>query len=163
MPEELTQVRMGKIVQERYPDLTEADQEAVRQHAVAALNLTQKAMEAAQSGADDSGAQPQASTALIDGVRKFAMDVRDLDIDLIDRINPFGKAYAILAKTMSEESLNRSPRSSRRRRCRSRPTRRASSRNVRSGSSANTAACRPSHRPTPGRNAWPKASPSSPA
>jgi len=33
------------------------------------------------------------------------MDVRELDIDLIDRINPFGKAYSILAKTMSEESL----------------------------------------------------------
>ena len=45
------------------------------------------------------------NTALIDGVRKFAMDVRELDIDLIDRINPFGEAYAILAKTMSEESL----------------------------------------------------------
>ena len=105
VPEELTQVRMGKIVQERYPDLTEADQEAVRQHAVAALNLTQKAMETAQSAADDPGAQPPTSTALIDGVRKFAMDVRDLDIDLIDRINPFGEAYAILAKTMSEESL----------------------------------------------------------
>ena len=27
------------------------------------------------------------------------------DIDLIDRINPFGEAYAILAKTMSEASL----------------------------------------------------------
>ena len=105
VPEELTQVRMGKIVQERYPDLTEEDREVVRQHAIAALNLTQKAMEAAQSGEDDSGAQPQASTALINGVRKFAMDVRDLDIDLIDRINPFGEAYAILAKTMSEESL----------------------------------------------------------
>ena len=26
-------------------------------------------------------------------------------VDLIDRINPFGEAYAILAKTMSEESL----------------------------------------------------------
>ncbi|OZB70362.1 MAG: hypothetical protein B7X36_13360, partial [Thiomonas sp. 14-64-326] len=31
--------------------------------------------------------------------------VRELDIDLIDRINPFGEAYAILAKTMSEDSL----------------------------------------------------------
>jgi hypothetical protein len=28
-----------------------------------------------------------------------------LDIDLIDRINPFREAYAILAKTMTEESL----------------------------------------------------------
>ena len=33
------------------------------------------------------------------------MDVRDLDIDLIDRINPFGAAYAILAKAMDENSL----------------------------------------------------------
>ena len=105
VPEELTQVRMGKIVQERYPDLTKEDQEAVRQHAIAALNLAQKAMQAVQSGAEDSGSQPKASTSLIDGIRKFAMDVRDLDIDLIDRVNPFSGAYAILAKTMSEERL----------------------------------------------------------
>jgi len=53
-------------------------------------------------GSDDEGG---GNTALIDGVRKFAMDVRELDIDLIDRINPFGEAYAILAKSMSEDSL----------------------------------------------------------
>ena len=46
-----------------------------------------------------------ANTALIDGVRRFAMDVRELDIDLIDRINPFSEAYAILSKTMNEDSL----------------------------------------------------------
>ena len=33
------------------------------------------------------------------------MDVRELNIDLIDSINPFGEAYAILAKSMSEDSL----------------------------------------------------------
>ena len=33
------------------------------------------------------------------------MDVRELDIDLIDRINPFGEAYSILAKAMTEGSL----------------------------------------------------------
>ena len=43
--------------------------------------------------------------ALIDGIRRFAMDVRELDIDLIDSINPFKEAYAIMAKTMSEDSL----------------------------------------------------------
>ena len=102
VPEELTQVRMGKIVKDRYPELSEEDREAVRQHAVAALNLTQKAKEAVL---DETPAQSNGSTALIDGVRKFAIDVRDLDIDLIDRINPFGEAYAILAKTMSEETL----------------------------------------------------------
>jgi superfamily II DNA or RNA helicase len=103
VPEELTQVRMGKIIKDRYPELNEADQEAIRQHAVAALNLTQKAKQVALG--DDPDVEPTGSTALIDGVRKFAMDVRELDIDLIDRINPFGEAYAILAKAMSEESL----------------------------------------------------------
>ena len=102
VPEELTQVRMGKIVKDKYPELDEGDQEAVRQHAIAALNLTQKAKQVALGGDD---AEKTANTALIDGVRKFAMDVRELDIDLIDRINPFGEAYAILAKTMSEDSL----------------------------------------------------------
>ena len=50
-------------------------------------------------------AEVRGNTALIDGVRRFALEVTELDIDLIDRINPFGEAYAILAKTMSEESL----------------------------------------------------------
>jgi superfamily II DNA or RNA helicase len=104
VPEELTQLRMGKIIKDKYPELDEEDQEAVRQHAVAALNLTQKAKEIAVGAADGDG-DKSPNTAFIEGVRKFAMDVRELDIDLIDRINPFGEAYAILAKTMSEESL----------------------------------------------------------
>ena len=98
VPEELTQVRLGKIIKDRYPELSEEDQEAVRQHAIAALTLTQQAKKEADG-------EPSSNTALIDGVRKFALSVTELDIDLIDRINPFGEAYAILAKTMSEESL----------------------------------------------------------
>ena len=101
VPEELTQVRMGKIIKDKYPELDAEDQEAVRQHAIAALNLTQQAKRLVTEG-ESEGAP---NTALIDGVRRFAMDVRELDIDLIDRINPFGEAYAILAKTMSEDSL----------------------------------------------------------
>lgn len=101
VPEELTQVKMGKIVRDKYPDLSEEDQEAVRQHAIAALTLTQKAKQIINS--DPTLASK--NTALIDGIRKYAMDVRDLEIDLIDRINPFGEAYAILSKTMNEESL----------------------------------------------------------
>jgi superfamily II DNA or RNA helicase len=102
VPEELTQVRMGKIVKDKFPHLDAEDQEAVRQHAVAALNLTQKAKEVA---AGSSLGEEKGNTAFVDGVRKFTMDVKELDIDLIDRVNPFGEAYAILAKTMSEESL----------------------------------------------------------
>lgn len=98
--EELTQIRMGKIIQERFPELDAQDQEAVRQHAIAALNITQQAKKLVIGGGD----APVANTALIDGVRKFA-DVRELDIDLIDRVNPFEEAYAILSKAMTEESL----------------------------------------------------------
>jgi hypothetical protein len=106
VPEELTQVRMGKIIKDKYPELDEEDQEAVRQHAIAALNLTQEAKQIVlgSGGGAESDAEPAANTALIDGVRRFA-DVRELDIDLIDRINPFGEAYAILAKAMTEDSL----------------------------------------------------------
>ncbi|MEX1115140.1 MAG: DEAD/DEAH box helicase family protein [Akkermansiaceae bacterium] len=103
VPEELTQVRMGKIVRDKFPHLDDEDQEAVRQHAVAALNIIQQAKkEITDPGGDN---EPSRNTALIDGVRRFALSVTELDIDLIDRINPFSEAYAILAKSMTEERL----------------------------------------------------------
>lgn len=105
LAEELTQLKMGKIVRDRYPELSGEDQEAVRQHAIAALNLTQKAKQLASGG--DSGAddETRSNTALIEGVRRFAIEVKDLDIDLIDRINPFEAAYSVLAKAMNEGTL----------------------------------------------------------
>ena len=105
IPEELTQIKMGKIIKEKYPELDSEDIEAVRQRAVAALNLTQQAKQTANSITEAGGQNEKANLALIDGVRKFAMDVRELDIDLIDRINPFAEAYAILAKGMNEANL----------------------------------------------------------
>jgi hypothetical protein len=136
VPEELTQVRMGKIVKEKFPTLDEGDQEAVRQHAIAALNLVQQAKHMSQqmgltlselggsygtpllpdsahhpdptdpaSPGELNPKEPTKNTALIDGVRQFALSVTELDMDLIDRINPFGEAYAILAKSMTEERL----------------------------------------------------------
>ena len=58
VPEELTQVRMGKIIKDKYPDLDAEDQEAVRQHAIAALTLTQQAKQLATGGESDE-ATPQ--------------------------------------------------------------------------------------------------------
>ena len=101
LPEDLTQVRLGKIVRDRYPDLSDDDQEAIRQHAIAVLNLTQQAK---QKLAETDAKGESGNTSLIDGVRKF-VNVRDLDIDLIDRINPFDAAYAVLAKAMDEKVL----------------------------------------------------------
>lgn len=102
VPEELTQIRMGKIIKEKYPELDPEDQESVRQHAIAALNLTQKAKEALNNNSDQEG---RGSTALIDGIKKFTVDVRELDVDWIDSINPFSEAYSILSKAMTEQSL----------------------------------------------------------
>ena len=101
LPEELTIVKMGKIVRDRYPDMSEADQEAIRQHAIAALNITQTVTKEIATQ-DEKG--EQGNTSFIDGVRKF-VNVKDIDIDLIDRINPFDAAYAILAKEMNEKTL----------------------------------------------------------
>ncbi|MGV8892022.1 MAG: DEAD/DEAH box helicase [Burkholderiaceae bacterium] len=104
LPEELTQLHMGKIVRERYPNLGGSDQEAIRQHAIAAMNITQQAKLILAQCDANGGSTVQGNTSLIDGVRKF-VNVRDLDIDLIDRINPFDAAYAVLAKAMDEKSL----------------------------------------------------------
>ena len=102
VPEEITQVQVGKIISDRYPDLDQEDREAIRQRLVATVNLTQQGKKAILDAKDK---EPTLNTSLIDGVQQYKMDVRDLDIDLIDSINPFGEAYAILAKTMSESSL----------------------------------------------------------
>jgi hypothetical protein len=101
LPEELTQVQLGKIVRDRYPQLSEEDQESIRQHAIAALNITQQAklvLAVAEEKAEYN------NTSLVDGVRKF-VNVRDLNIDLIDRIDPFDAAYAVLARAMDERVL----------------------------------------------------------
>ena len=102
VPEELTQVRMGRIVAKMYSCLDDEDQEAVRQHAVAAMAMGQKARAVTEKASDES---LKANTALVDGVRRFAMDVRDLDIDLIDGTNPFGEAFNVLSKAMNAATL----------------------------------------------------------
>jgi hypothetical protein len=102
LPQELTQLKMGKIVQERYPELSELDQEAIRQRVVAALTLTQQGKKMAR---DSSDGELKLNTSLIDGIRMYAMSVKELEIDLIDKINPFETAYSVLAKTMNESTL----------------------------------------------------------
>jgi hypothetical protein len=100
---------MGKIIQEKFPNLDDEDRETVRQHAIAALNFVQQAKKVLEEGEAPAqggeGKEESLNTSLIDGVRKFALDMRELDIDLIDRINPFGEAYAILSKAITAERL----------------------------------------------------------
>ena len=97
VPQETTQVRIPKIIRDRYPDLSEEDVEAVRQRAVAALTLVQTAVKVEE--------KVNANLGLLEGVRRFVLHVRELSVDLIDAINPFGEAYAVLARTMNEDTL----------------------------------------------------------
>ena len=104
IPEETTVVRTMNIVRQRYPNLPDEDQEAARQRVVAAMNM----IEMAKKGTIALGADTddlKANTQLLEGIRKFAMDVRTLDVDLIDSINPFQSAFSILSKTMDEKTL----------------------------------------------------------
>jgi hypothetical protein len=64
VPEELTQLALGKIVQEKYPELELEDQEAVRQHAIAAFNLIQQAKKSLNKPSKHLEAQPLALVEL---------------------------------------------------------------------------------------------------
>lgn len=97
LPQDTTQLRMAKIVRDRYPELSEDDVEAVRQRAVAALTLVQQA----QKRED----KVNANLGLLEGVRRFVLHVRELNVDLIDSINPFGEAYSVLARSINEGVL----------------------------------------------------------
>ena len=61
----------------------------MRQHAIAALNIVQQAKkvldDSSSTAGSGTGGDESRNTGLIEGVRKFAMDMRELDIDLIDR------------------------------------------------------------------------------
>ena len=104
VPEELTRVHMMNIVRKRNPDLPEEDQEAVRQRVVAMMSLPTMAARGNEARARD-GDEIKASTALIDGVKRYEMDVRELDVDLIDSIRPFGDAYQVFSRQMDSELL----------------------------------------------------------
>ena len=93
---------MGKIVKDRYPNEDPEDQEAIRQAAIAAFNLVQQSKKHVAEQTVAANDLP-ANTAFVDGVRKYVLDVRNLDIDLIDHINPFEEAYAILSKTIMKK------------------------------------------------------------
>ena len=104
IPEETTVVRTMNIVRQRYPNLPDEDQEAARQRVVAAMNMIELAKKGT-SALNADGDEVKANTQLLEGIRKFAMDVRTLDVDLIDSINPFQSAFSILSKTMDEKTL----------------------------------------------------------
>ena len=119
-PQETTILAVAKVIRANYPHFDEEDQEAVRQHTVAAMNLVQQGNQVAQEvlamplvneaaqkheAATTANLEPRLNNAFIEGVRRYALNVRELDIELIDSINPFAGAYSIVSKSMNETTL----------------------------------------------------------
>jgi hypothetical protein len=95
-PEVVTQVFIPKIIEQKYPDASPQEIEEIRQHVVA--NAAFKA--------STNGSLPELNNNLIKMANKF-INVQDLDIDLIDSINPFQMAYEIMSKSVDAEILKR--------------------------------------------------------
>lgn len=91
-PEVINQVLIPKIIQEKYPELTPEEVDEVRQRVV--LDVVTKGAQLEQSAGN---------TFLVIG-RRF-VNIDQLNINLIDTINPFQRGYEILSKSVDSPVL----------------------------------------------------------
>jgi superfamily II DNA or RNA helicase len=91
-PEVINKVLIPKIIQVKYPDLTEEEVEEIRQYVV--VDSVVKNGEIKEVG----------DKRFIRMADQF-VNIDDLHIDLIDRINPFQKAFEILSKSVTTKVL----------------------------------------------------------
>lgn len=87
-PEVINTVLIPKIIRETYPDLSEEQVEEVRQFVVV------------DSVIKNSTIETQGDKRFIRMADSF-VNIDDIDIDLIDQINPFQKAFEILSKSVT--------------------------------------------------------------
>lgn len=91
-PEVINKVLIPKIIRIKYPDLSEDEVEEVRQHVV--VDSVIKNGEIKETG----------DKRFIRMAGSF-VDIDDVHIDLIDKINPFQKAFEILSKSVTTKVL----------------------------------------------------------
>lgn len=91
-PETTNKVLIPRIIRERYPDLTEKEVEEVRQQVV--VDSVIKNGEVREVGDD----------RFIRMADKF-VDIEEININLIDSINPFQKAFEIMSKNVDTSVL----------------------------------------------------------
>jgi hypothetical protein len=91
-PEVINKVLIPKIIQIKYPDLTEEEVEELRQHVV--VDSVIKNGEIKEIG----------DKRFIRMADSF-VNIDDLHIDLIDRVNPFQKAFEVLSKSVTTHVL----------------------------------------------------------
>lgn len=91
-PEVINKVLIPKIIQIKYPDLSEQEVEEVRQHVV--VDSVMKNGEIKEVG----------DKRFVRMAGKF-VDIDDIHIDLIDSVNPFQKAFEVLSKSVTKKVL----------------------------------------------------------
>lgn len=91
-PEVINKVMIPKIIKIKYPDLSEEEVEEVRQHVV--VDSVIKNGEIKEVG----------DKRFIRMAGSF-VDIDDIHIDLIDRVNPFQKAFEVLSKSVTTKVL----------------------------------------------------------
>ncbi len=91
-PEVINKVLIPKIIQVKYPDLSEQEVEEVRQHVV---------VDSVMKNGDIKEVGDKRFVRMAD---KF-VDIDDIHIDLIDQVNPFQKAFEVLSKSVTKKVL----------------------------------------------------------
>ena len=91
-PEVINKVMIPKIIQKRYPDLTTDELEEVRQYVVV-------------DSAIKNGEIKEVGDKRFIRMAGTFVNIDDLNIDLIDRINPFQEAFEILSKSVTTKTL----------------------------------------------------------
>ncbi|MGP4982018.1 DEAD/DEAH box helicase [Glutamicibacter arilaitensis] len=91
-PETTNKVLIPKIIREKYPDLTEAQVEEVRQQVVV------------DSVIKNGEVRTVGDKRIIRMAEKF-VNIDDIDINLIDSVNPFQRAFEVMSKSVTPNVL----------------------------------------------------------
>ena len=90
--EVVNKIMLPKIIMTKYPHLSENEVEEVREHLVADMVIR------------GSNVKSEGNRRFIDMSGKF-VNIDELNIDLIDSINPFQRAFEVLSKTITPRVL----------------------------------------------------------
>ncbi len=91
-PEVINKVLIPKIIREKYPDLNDDEVDVLRQHVVV------------DSAIKNGEIKEVGDKKFVRMADRF-VNIDDLNIDLIDQVNPFQKAFEILSKSVTTQVL----------------------------------------------------------
>ncbi|GAB5436822.1 DEAD/DEAH box helicase [Falsiruegeria mediterranea] len=119
-PEVATQMVLTDIIETRYPDLSDEETESARQHLAAHMNILTLARQEDERGmaeaaavfegkptdpGDEGQEEPEgAPNTLLQMVKKF-INVREIDVDLIDSVNAFQERFEVASKSLDAQLL----------------------------------------------------------